>query len=152
MANPAVSKIHEPPNQPGWSTTYRLANNAFDIAAPPAPSNLHQDSMALARTQRRLQCLSLVVTTNCYIYEYLSIQAQARMLVRGPIVISTKGCQQNTQTDEIHIAGWRAGRREISEGQDYFFANITAEPTPRQITCRQITILFLCDSECTRTL
>ena len=36
----------------------RAANSAFEMAALLAPSNLHQDSMAPARSQRRLRCRS----------------------------------------------------------------------------------------------
>ena len=74
------------------------------------------------------------------------------MLVCNPIVVPANGYQQSTPTDEIHMAGWRAGRREISEGRDYFPANVTAEATPRHITCRQNTRLFLYASKRTRTL
>ena len=53
------------------------------------------------------------------------------MLVRNPIMVPANGYQQGTTQDEIHMAGWRAGRREISEGRDYFPANVTVEATPR---------------------
>ena len=74
------------------------------------------------------------------------------MLVRNPIVVPTNGYQQSTPANGIHMAGWRVGRREISKGRDYYIANITAESTPRYITCRQNTRLFLYASKCTQTL
>ena len=60
------------------------------------------------------------------------------MLVCNPIVVPANGYQQSTP-----MAGWHAGRREISEGRDYFLA----KSTPRKVTCRQITRLFLRDSK-----
>ena len=74
------------------------------------------------------------------------------MLVRNPIVVPANGYQQSTTPNKTHMAGWRAGRREISEGRDHFLANNTAESTPRHIFCRQHTRQFLCDSKRTRTL
>ena len=74
------------------------------------------------------------------------------MLVRNPIMVPANGYRQATQSDKIHMAGRRVGRREISEGRDYFPANITAEATPRYITCRQNTRLFLYVSKRTRML
>ena len=74
------------------------------------------------------------------------------MLIRNPIVVPTNMYQQITPANKIHMAGWRAGKREISEGRDYFPANITSEATPRDITCRQNTRLFLYASKRTRTL
>ena len=78
-----------------------------------------------------------------YTYGYLCIRARARMLVRNPIMVLANGYQQGTPPDEIHMAGWRADRREISEGGDYFPANVTAKATPRYVTCHQNTRLFL---------
>ena len=74
------------------------------------------------------------------------------MLVRNPIVVPANGYQQSRPPDDIHMAGWRAGRRMISEGRDYYPANITAESTLRYITCRQNTILLLYASKRTWTL
>ena len=86
-------------------------------------------------------------TLTYLIYEYLSIWARERILIRSPIVVPTNRYQQSTSANGIHMAGWRAGRRMISEGRDYYPANITAESTLRYITCRQNTRLFLYDSK-----
>ena len=45
----ALWKAHDPLHQFAWLTADQAANNAFEMAAPPAPSNLHPDSMAPVR-------------------------------------------------------------------------------------------------------
>ena len=74
------------------------------------------------------------------------------MLVRNPIVVPANEYQQGTQPDKIHMTGWRAGKRKISKGRDYFLTNITDKSTPQQITCRQVTRSFSCKSKRTQTL
>ena len=55
-------------------------------------------------------------TLTYLIYEYLSIWARERILIRSPIVVPTNRYQQSTPINKIHMAGWRAGRHDISEG------------------------------------
>ena len=51
----ALLKAHEPPNQLGWLAADWMANNVCEMADPLALSNLHSDSMALEKTQQKLQ-------------------------------------------------------------------------------------------------
>ena len=51
----ALLKAQDPVNQFAWLVTDQKDNNTVKTATPSAPSDLHQDLMALAGSQQRLR-------------------------------------------------------------------------------------------------